>query len=79
MTSLPAQLLRLRKRGLLLEGYKADITIFDRDTVRDNATFLKPHQYSTGVTYVLVNGKVCISEGEFNNIFNGKALLLTKN
>lgn len=79
MTSLPAQLLRLRKRGLLLEGYKADITIFDPVTVRDNATFLQPHQYSTGIEYVVVNGQVCISEGEFNNTYSGKALLLTKN
>jgi len=79
MTSLPAQQLRLRKRGLLLVGYKADITIFDPQTVQDNATFLQPHQYSTGIDYVVVNGKVCISEGEFNNTYSGKALLLTKN
>lgn len=78
MTSLPAQLLRLPQRGLLLVGYKADITIFDPETVRDNATFLKPHQYSSGILYVLVNGKVSISAGEFNNTYFGKALLLNR-
>ena len=75
MTSLPAQLLSLNDRGLLLEGYKADIAVFDPETVRDNATYSDAHQYATGVQYVIVNGQVSVSDGEFNGIRAGRVLL----
>ena len=75
MTSLPAQLLSLNDRGLLLEGYKADIAVFDPEAVRDNATYSDAHQYATGVQYVIVNGQISVSDGEFNGIRAGRVLL----
>ena len=75
MTSLPAQLLSLNDRGLLLEGYKADIAVFDPEAVRDNATYSDAHQYATGVQYVIVNGQVSVSDGEFSGIRAGRVLL----
>ncbi len=79
MTSLPADLLQMKDRGLLVKGYKADITIFDPDTIRDNATFADARQYSTGTEYVIVNGKISIENGEYNSALNGKLLLSTEN
>ena len=58
MTSLPAQFLGLNDRGLLLEGFKADIVIFNPETVRDNATYADAHKYATGVEYVIVGGQI---------------------
>ena len=75
MTSLPAQLLSLNDRGLLLEGYKADIAIFDPEAVRDNATYSDAHQYAAGVQYVIVNGQISVSDGKFNGVRGGRVLL----
>jgi N-acyl-D-aspartate/D-glutamate deacylase len=74
MTYLPAQSLNLTDRGLIKEGMKADITIFNPETVIDKATFEKPHQYSEGIEYVLVNGGLAVDEGEFKDIKSGKVL-----
>jgi N-acyl-D-amino-acid deacylase len=79
MTSLPADLLQMKSRGLLKKGYKADIAIFDPDTIKDNATFADARQYSTGTEYVIVNGKISIENGEYDGALNGKLLLLTEN
>jgi N-acyl-D-amino-acid deacylase len=65
MTSLPAQTMRIRDRGLLREGMYADITIFDPKEVKDAATFSNPHQHSQGVVCVLVNGQKVIEDGKF--------------
>jgi len=65
MTSLPAQTMRIRNRGLLREGTYADITVFDPKEVKDMASFTNPHQYSQGVVYVLVNGQAVIEAGKF--------------
>jgi len=75
MTSLPALTLQMKDRGILEEGYKADITIFNPETIRDNATYADSRQYSTGVKYVIVNGKTTIENGEFNDVLHGKLLL----
>jgi len=76
MTSaLPAGALGLDDRGKLLEGYKADIVIFDPETICDNATYLDSHKYSSGVEYVIVNGKLVIDRGEFTNTLSGRVLL----
>ena len=79
ISSLPASLLHMKDRGLLLRGYKADIIIFDPETVRDNGTYSDSQQYSTGIEYVIVNGKISIENGEYNDALNGKVLLLTEN
>lgn len=63
MTSLPAQTFRLRDRGLLREGFAADVVIFDDKQIGDRATFEQPHQYPAGISHVLVNGRVVL-EGE---------------
>jgi N-acyl-D-aspartate/D-glutamate deacylase len=79
MTSLPASFLQMKDRGMLSGGYKADIVIFDPETVRDNSTYADAHQYSSGVEYVILNGKISIENGEYNGALNGKVLLLTEN
>jgi N-acyl-D-amino-acid deacylase len=79
MTSLPANLLRMKDRGLLKKGYKADVAIFDPKTIRDNATFDDARQYSTGTEYVIVNGKISIENGKYSGALNGKLLLSTEN
>jgi N-acyl-D-aspartate/D-glutamate deacylase len=74
MTSFPAQKLRLMDRGLLREGMWADITIFDLETISDQATYTEPHQYPTGIPYVIVNGEVVIDGGEHTGVLAGKVL-----
>jgi len=74
MTSLPAQKLGLRDRGLIREGMCADIVIFDPKRVVDKASYVNPHRYSVGIEYVLVNGKVTIDKGEHTGVLTGKAL-----
>jgi N-acyl-D-amino-acid deacylase len=75
MTSLPAQRERLQQRGLLKEGYFADITIFDPATIRDNASYSKPAQVSEGVKYVFVNGQLEFENGRLTGVKAGKPLL----
>jgi N-acyl-D-amino-acid deacylase len=74
MSGLPAATLGLRERGLLREGYFADIVVFDPATVGDRATFGNPHQLSVGVSEVLVNGKVTVRGGAFAGELAGRAL-----
>ena len=74
MTLLPAQAMGLKDRGRIAEGYKADLTVFDPNMVIDNATFEKPHQYSDGIEYVMVNGKLALDQGKFNPIKSGVVL-----
>ena len=74
MTSLPAQILRLKDRGLLREGYWADVAIFDPATVSDPATYENPQQYAKGVPFVLVNGAVVIDNGNHNGAHPGKVI-----
>ncbi len=74
MTSLPAQKFNLKDRGLLKEGMAADIVVFDEKIVNDLATFEKPHVYSKGFEFVIVNGVVTIEQGKHNGTRSGKAL-----
>ena len=74
MTYLPAQSLNLSDRGLIKEGLRADITIFNPETVIDKATFEKPHQYSEGIEFVIVNGSLAVDNGEFKDIKSGIVL-----
>jgi N-acyl-D-amino-acid deacylase len=64
LTSLPATNLKLDRRGLLKPGNYADVVVFDPKTIQDHATFDKPHQYSTGVRHVFVNGVQVLKDGE---------------
>ena len=64
LTELPATNLKLQRRGSLKQGYYADIVIFDRNKIHDNATFEKPHQYATGMLHVFVNGVRVLKDGE---------------
>lgn len=77
MTSLPAQKFQLKDRGLLREGYAADIVVFDENVVTDVATFEKPHAYSKGFHFVLVNGLLTVENGKHLGIKAGKALYHT--
>jgi N-acyl-D-amino-acid deacylase len=77
MTSLPAQKFNLRDRGLLREGFAADVVIFNENEVSDISTYEKPHAYSKGFKYVLVNGTVTVDEEKHTGARNGKALLNT--
>ena len=74
MTSLPAQTFRLRDRGLLREGFGADIVIFDETTIGDRATFEAPHQYPVGISYVFVNGGAVLAKGQMTVARSGMAL-----
>jgi N-acyl-D-amino-acid deacylase len=74
MTSLPAQQFRIEARGLLLPGYFADLVIFDENKVQDLSTFDKPHAYTVGFEYVLVNGKLTVDKGTHTGVRAGKAL-----
>jgi len=60
MCGLPAQKLRWANRGLVKNGYKADLVILNPDTVADRATYENPHQYPAGIHHVIVNGKLVI-------------------
>lgn len=77
MTSLPAQHFRFDRRGLIKEGYAADITIFDAATVIDKATFEKPHAFAAGISYVLVNGVAVVREGQHTGARPGEILTTT--
>ena len=74
MTSLAAQKFGLNNRGLLLPNYAADIVIFSEAEVNDRATFQKPHAYSTGFKYVLVNGELVVENEKHLGTRSGKAL-----
>lgn len=64
MTSMPANKLGIKDRGIIAENNYADIVIFDYETIQDRATFTDPHQYPSGIPYVIVNGKIVIENGE---------------
>jgi N-acyl-D-amino-acid deacylase len=74
MTSLPAQKFNLANRGMIKEGMAADLLIIDEKTVSDKATFEQPHQFSTGIPFVIVNGKVVVEEGKHTGVRSGSTL-----
>jgi len=73
-TSLPAQIMDLRNRGMIKEGYHADIVIFDLQEIRDMATVFEPHQYAKGIEHVLVNGTTVVENGQLTWKRPGKVL-----
>jgi N-acyl-D-aspartate/D-glutamate deacylase len=74
MTGMCARRLGLGDRGVLREGYAADLTVFDFDTVKDEATFTDPHRYPTGIPYVVVNGSVVVDGGRMIPAGTGRVL-----
>ena len=74
LTSLPADNLSLKDRGRLKAGGFADVVVFDPNTIQDHATYEKPHQLSTGVSYVIVNGKMAIKDGVPTGAATGRAV-----
>ncbi len=74
LTGLPANKLKLSKRGSLKPGYFADVVLFDAETITDNATFEKPHQYATGMQHVFVNGTQVIQDGEHTGALPGRVV-----
>lgn len=74
MSSLPAQKFHLKDRGLLKEGMAADIVLFDEAAVKDMATYQKPHAYSKGFHYVLVNGHITLENEKHTGVRAGIAL-----
>lgn len=74
MTHAPAQLLRLQDRGMICEGYQADIVVFNPNTVIDQATYHDPLQQCIGIEHVFINGAWTVKEGEFTGMTAGKIL-----
>lgn len=74
LTSMPAKILGIKDRGILAEGNYADIVIFDKDLIKDTATYANPKQYPEGIEVVLVNGKVALEDGRQIDVLNGKIL-----
>ena len=72
LTSLPATNMKLDRRGALKPGHYADVVVFDPKTIQDHATFDKPHQYSTGVAHVFVNGVQVLKAGEHTGATPGR-------
>jgi N-acyl-D-aspartate/D-glutamate deacylase len=77
-TSLPAQMLHLDDRGRIGEGLVADIVVFDPRRISGPATYEKPHQYSRGAEYVLVNGALAIDAGRHTGAMAGRPLRLNR-
>ena len=74
LTSLSANKLKIKKRGLLKEGYYADVVLFDPNTISDHATFDNPHQLATGMHHVFVNGVHVLNEGEHTGAMPGRVV-----
>jgi N-acyl-D-amino-acid deacylase len=72
LSAQPALNLSLPERGMLKRGYFADVVIFDPKTIQDHATYAQPHQLATGVSYVLVNGKLALKEGQATGAASGR-------
>jgi N-acyl-D-amino-acid deacylase len=73
-TSLPAQILGLRDRGIIRQGAAADLVVFDVNRIRDSATFFEPHQYAEGIDFVLINGQFAVDGGRATGSLSGTVL-----
>ena len=74
LASLPAENLKLDRRGALKPGYFADVVVFDPAEIRDHASYERPHQYSTGVRHVFVNGVQVLKEGKHTGAKPGRVV-----
>jgi N-acyl-D-amino-acid deacylase len=74
LTTLPANNMKIEKRGALKEGYYADLVVFDPEKVQDHSTFDDPHQLSTGMSHVIVNGVQVLRDGEHTGATPGRVV-----
>ena len=74
MTSINAEKIGIRDRGYLREGFRADVMLFDAQTVIDKATFEQPHHYPVGIPYVVVNGKLVLDKGRHTGALPGRVI-----
>lgn len=74
ITALPASILGLKERGLIKEGYWADLVLWDPKTIRDKADYNEPVQYSEGIEYVFVNGEMVVEKGRYTGKLPGRVL-----
>ena len=74
LAALPAEALGIDRRGKLVEGFFADVVVFDPATIRDHATFTDPHQYATGMAHVFVNGEQVIKDGDHTGATPGRVV-----
>jgi N-acyl-D-amino-acid deacylase len=74
LAALPADNLKIDRRGMLKEGYFADLVVFDPETIQDHATFVEPHQYATGMVHVFVNGTQVLADGEHTGATPGRVV-----
>jgi N-acyl-D-aspartate/D-glutamate deacylase len=76
MSWMNARALNLHKRGVIGEGWFADLVLFDAGLVEDRATYQDPHRYATGIDYVIINGKLVLDQGELTGERPGRVLKL---
>jgi N-acyl-D-amino-acid deacylase len=74
LAALPAQTMRIDRRGELKQGFYADVVVFDPKTIQDHATFVQPHQYATGMVHVFVNGEQVFKNGEHTGATPGRVV-----
>jgi len=74
LAALPADNLKIERRGRLQEGYYADVVVFDPESIQDHATFVDPHQYATGMIHVFVNGEQVLKNGEHTGATPGRVV-----
>jgi len=74
LAALPSLNLKIDRRGQLKVGFFADVVVFDPDEIQDHATFVEPHQYSTGMLHVFVNGKQVLKDGEHTGATPGRVV-----
>jgi N-acyl-D-amino-acid deacylase len=72
LAALPVANLKIDRRGQLKDGFYADVVVFDPATIQDHATFVKPHQYATGMLHVFVNGTQVLKDGEHTGAKPGR-------
>ena len=74
LAALPAQNMRIDRRGELKQGFYADVVVFDPEKIQDHATFVEPHQYATGMVHVFVNGEQVLKDGEHTGATPGRVV-----
>ena len=74
LAALPAETMKIDRRGRLKEGFYADVVVFDPATIQDHATFVEPHQYATGMIHVFVNGEQVLKDGEHTGATPGRVV-----